>query len=76
MPTPKSKTHLPVAWPFKITEKLLNTMFELVSYFDGNKHRRHLMNVRCWLGPLPDADTPSETALLVSDIKAGEFAFV
>ena len=34
------------------------------------------MNVRRWLGPLPDADAPSETALLVSDIEAGEFAFV
>jgi hypothetical protein len=63
--------------PLRITKKLSNTTFELVSHFDNSKiFRRHLMNVRCWLGPVPDADSASDSDVLISDISAGEYAFV
>ena len=64
--------------PLRITKKLSNTTFELANHFDTSKtYRRHLSNVRCWLGPVPDADSDaSDDRLLVSDIEAGEYAFV
>ena len=64
--------------PLKITEKLSNTTFKLSSHLNPSKtFKRHLMNVRKWLGPLPDPQTASTDAMMpmTSDIEPGQFVF-
>jgi len=64
--------------PLRIVKRLSETTFELASYFNPNKRfRRHLTNVRRWLGPVPANATSSDNSIvpLISDVKTGEIAF-
>ena len=64
--------------PLLISERLSDTTFELKSYFNPSKSfRRHLMNIRRWRGPMPEANT--DQSLLVpfeSDVEVGEFCII
>ena len=64
--------------PLKIIEKVSGTTFKLASHYNPSKtFKRHLMNVRRWLGPLPDPSTASDDIMmpLTSDIEEGQFVF-
>ena len=75
----KAKHIVQFRGPLKITKKLSSTTFELSCYFNpSSKFRRHLTNIRRWVGPLPKPDDSSNGVPPAShdDIAVGDFLFV